>query len=64
MPNRFVALREDGKPTHLYDANRKKFREVIWGDFLKVKSELPDGWLEVDWAPRSPTQRRTLFIPK
>ena len=34
MPNRFVALREDGKPTHLYDANRKEFREVIRGDFL------------------------------
>lgn len=64
MVNRFVALRQDGKPTHLYDESRKKFREVIWGDFLKVKRELADGWLEIDWAPRSPTQRRTLYIPK
>lgn len=63
MDHRFVALRADGKKTYLYTADRKKFREVIWGDFLRVTQALADGWLEVDWAARSPTQRRTLYIP-
>lgn len=64
MADRFVASREDGKPTFLHTLDRKKFRQVIWGDFLRVRGETADGWLEVDWAWRSPTQRRTLYIPK
>lgn len=64
MGHRFVALRKDGKKTFLYDAARKKVREVIWGDYLKVKRERDDGWLEIDWAARSPTKRRTLYIPE
>lgn len=64
MEHRFVALRRDGKPTHLRTADGKKFRQVIWGDFLKVIREVEGGLLEVDWAARSPTQRRTLYIAK
>lgn len=64
MAHRFVNLRADGSPVHLHDENRKKFREVIWGDYLKVKKDLGDGWLEIDWAARSPTKRRTLYIRK
>lgn len=64
MGHRFVALPEDGRRTFLYDEARKKFREVLWGDYLKVAGELPDGWLAIDWAARSPTKRRTLYIPK
>lgn len=64
MTHRFVALRADGKPSYLYQANRKtRARQVIWGDHLTISRDMGDGWLEVDWAPRSPTQRRTLYIP-
>ncbi|MET3493171.1 ComEC/Rec2 family competence protein [Variovorax boronicumulans] len=63
MAHRFVSLRTDGSPIHLYEEDRKKkFREVIWGDYLKVKSNPGDGWLQIDWAARSPTKRRTLYI--
>jgi len=64
MAHRFVALRDDGKKTYLYTEDGKKFREVIWGDYLTVKQELPDGRLEIDWAARSPAKRRTLYIPR
>ena len=64
MAHRFVALREDGKRIFLHDQARRKVREVLWGDYLKVTRELQDGWLEIDWAARSATKRRTLFIPK
>ncbi|WP_431111610.1 hypothetical protein [Variovorax paradoxus] len=45
--HRFVSLRPDGSPVHLFDDKKKKIREVIWGDFLKVKKDLGDGWLEI-----------------
>ena len=65
MAHRFVALRADGKKTYLYKQDRKsKVRQVLWGDFLTVKNELADGWLEIDWAPKSPTKRQTLYIKK
>ena len=64
MAHRFVGLRADGRKTWLFEADRqKKAREVLWGDYLTVKQELADGWLEIDWAPKSPTKRRTLYIP-
>lgn len=64
MAHRFVGLRNDGKKTWLFEADRKqKVREVLWGDYLTVKQELAGGWLEIDWAPKSPTKRRTLYIP-
>lgn len=63
MAHRFVALREDGKSTYLYDDTGKKVRQVLWGDYLKVRRELADGRLEIDWAAKSPTKRRTLYIP-
>lgn len=64
MAHRFVALRDDGKSTYLYDDTGKKVRQVLWGDYLKVKRELADGRLEIDWAARSPTKRKTLYIPR
>lgn len=64
MDHRYVALREDGKSTYLYTEDGKKFRQVMWGDFLRVKREMPDGRLEIDWAPKSPSKRRTLYIDK
>ena len=64
MAHRFVNLRADGSPVHLCEDKKKKFREVIWGDDLRVRKDLGDGWLETDWAVRSPTKRRTLYIRK
>jgi hypothetical protein len=64
MAHAYVRLKEDGKKSYLYDEERRKFREVLWGDYLKVKRVLDDGWLEIDWAARSPSRRRTLYIPK
>lgn len=49
----------------LFEADRKtKVRHVLWGDFLDVESEEPDGWLKVVWAKKDPEKRRDLFIPK
>jgi beta-lactamase superfamily II metal-dependent hydrolase len=60
--HRFAAL---GEKIYLYDADRKKkVRQVLWGDWLNVESEEPDGWLKVVWAPLDPAKRRELFIPK
>ncbi len=65
MAHRFVGLREDGKRTYLYAQDRThRVRQVLWGDYLEVIGELDDGWLEIDWAKRSPTKRTTLYIPK
>jgi beta-lactamase superfamily II metal-dependent hydrolase len=63
MAHRFVALRDDGKKTYLYGQNRTtRVREVLWGDYLHVTDELNDGWIEIDWARKSPTKRQTLYI--
>ena len=65
MPHRFVGPSADGKRTYLYEQDRStRVREVIWGDFLRITADRADGWLEVDWAAKSPKQRRTLYIPK
>lgn len=62
MTTRFVGL---GRDIFLYEADRKKkVRQVLWGDFLDVESEEPDGWLKVIWARRDPAKKRELFIPK
>lgn len=62
MATRFVGL---GRNIFLYEADRKKkVRQVLWGDFLDVESEEPDGWLKVVWARRDPAKKRELFIPK
>lgn len=65
MANRFVGLGKDGRKIFLFEADRKtKVRQVIWGDFLDIESEEPDGWLKVVWARKNLARRRELFIPK
>lgn len=65
MANRFVGLGKDGQKIFLFEADRTtKVRQVLWGDFLNVESEEPDGWLKVVWSPKDPVKRRELFIPK
>lgn len=68
MDHRFVGLPKDARgktaKTYLYAANRKtRKRQVLWGDWLTVTADLPDGWLEVLWGPTG-SQPETLYIPK
>ena len=68
MDHRFVGLPKDARGktarTYLYAANRKtRKRQVLWGDWLTVAADLPDGWLEVLWGPTG-SQPETLYIPK
>lgn len=65
MAHCFVALPEDGRNTYLFKSDKKKkFRQVLWGDFLKIDGEEPGGWLRIIWAPKDPTKRETVFIKK
>jgi beta-lactamase superfamily II metal-dependent hydrolase len=65
MAHSFVAFRDDGGKTYLYKADKKKkFRQVLWGDFLKIDGEEPGGWLRIIWAPNDPEKRETVYIRK
>lgn len=62
MATRFVGL---GRNIFLFEADRTtRVRQVLWGDFLDVESDLGDGWLKVVWARNDPLKRRELFIPR
>ncbi len=68
MAHCFVGLPKDDKgktvKTYLYKANRTtKFRQVLWGDWLSVEGEEPDGWLRIKWGPNSDSPQ-TVFIPE
>jgi len=68
MNHCFVALPRTARgkivKTYLYKDNRKtKVRQVLWGDWLNVDGEEPDGWLRIIWGPQS-DDPQTLFIPK
>ena len=67
MAHCFVALAENEKgkrvKTYLYKENRTtKVRQVLWGDWLNVDGDEPDGWKRIKWAPNSDNPE-TLFIP-
>ena len=63
MSHVFVNLGDPGERRFLFEADRSsKAREVLWGDWLKVDGEEPDGWLRILWSPRK--NPRTLFIPR
>lgn len=68
MEHRFVGLPLDRSgrrvKTYLYAEDRKKkVVEVLWGDWLTIAGEEPDGWLRVAWGSSGPSPK-TLFIPK
>ncbi|TDH38047.1 MBL fold metallo-hydrolase [Pseudohoeflea suaedae] len=60
-----LPLDDDGKAikTYLRSASGKKVRQVLWGDWLNVDGEEPDGRLRIIWAPKGP-KPQTLYIPK
>lgn len=66
MAHRFVGWPADGSKTYLYsakDTKSKKFRQVLWGDFLSIEDD--DGvWLTVIWARNDPAKRKQVFIQK
>lgn len=55
MDVRWAALGDGGRPVYLYEKDRTtKFRQVLWGDYLRIEDEVSGGWLKVIWAPNSP----------
>ncbi|MGY4396465.1 beta-lactamase superfamily II metal-dependent hydrolase [Sphingomonas sp. UYAg733] len=63
MSNVYAGLGDAGRKLYLYKADRKtKVRQILWGDWLTVEGEEPDGWLRIQWSPKSNPQ--TLYIPK
>lgn len=63
MANVYAGLGAAGRKLYLYQADRKtKVRQILWGDWLTVAGEEPDGWLRITWSPKSKPQ--TLYIPK
>ena len=55
MDVRWAALGDRGRPVYLYEKDRTtKFRQVLWGDYLRIEGEVAGGWLKVKWAPNSP----------
>lgn len=64
MAHVYAGLGEAGRKLYLRRADRKtKARQVLWGDWLSVEGEEPDGWLRIRWAPKSSTAE-TLYIHK
>jgi hypothetical protein len=72
MAHAFVKLLKDApyEKAFLYDSNGKKFRQVLWGDWLTLAedADVPAGkartadWQWVRWAWRDETKRRLLKI--
>jgi beta-lactamase superfamily II metal-dependent hydrolase len=68
MVHKFVGLGDPGEKIYLYKTKDKIFRQVLWGDWLKIDEshpddEMGDGWLPVLWAPNSKNPQR-VFIPE
>jgi beta-lactamase superfamily II metal-dependent hydrolase len=67
MAHCFVGLPLDNRgrsiKTYLHKANGDKAREVLWGDWLSVDGEEPDGRLRIIWGPES-EKPETFYIPK
>lgn len=66
MKHLFVALPKAGKPVHLFDMNGKKFRQVLWGDWLTIDDN-DDGqsqWVAVRWAWNNPEKAKELKIER
>lgn len=63
MAHVYAGLGHDGRKIFLYAADRKtKVRQVLWGDWLSLDGEEPDGWLRIKWSPNANPQ--ILYIPK
>jgi beta-lactamase superfamily II metal-dependent hydrolase len=68
MAHCFVDLPKNNKDkivkTYLFKENRStKARQVLWGDWLSIKRDMGDGWLEIEWGPNS-DDPELLYIPK
>lgn len=66
MAHLFVDLPAAGAAVYLFDAQGKKFRQVLWGDWLTIADD-DDGqsqWVKVLWAWNSPEKRKELKIER
>jgi beta-lactamase superfamily II metal-dependent hydrolase len=66
MAHLFVDLPLAGAPVYLLDAAGKKFRQVLWGDWLTIDDD-DDGqsaFVKVRWAWNSPEKRQELKIER
>ncbi len=68
MAHLFVALPEKHGAVHLFDSAGKKFRQVLWGDWLTI-DDADDGvsqWVKVRWAwnDPDPAKRKDLKIER
>lgn len=64
MAHLFVALPKNQEPVILFEANGKKFRQVLWGDWLTI-DDTDDGqseWVTVQWASQDPAKHKELKI--
>jgi len=55
VAHKFVGLGKDGKKIYLYNRDKEKVRQVLWGDWLLIDEDrLNDGmgaeWLPVKWG--------------
>jgi len=55
MTHKFVGLGKDGEKIYLYNRDKKRVRQVLWGDWLLIdENRLNDGmgagWLPVKWG--------------
>ena len=66
MKSCFVKLGAEGKKIFFYkDKQLKyKFKQVLWGDQLRVVEENANGLLKVNWAPNSKDKKCTVYIQK
>jgi beta-lactamase superfamily II metal-dependent hydrolase len=63
----FVELPQDYKPVQLIDSAGKNFRQVLWGDWLRIKegADAPNSkWLTVLWAWNDPDKKKELRIER
>lgn len=65
MNHTFVGLPDDYEHVFLYDEDGKKFRQVLWGDWLWIDDTRPNNdpdWVPIVWAPRNPEKRKALKV--
>lgn len=67
MDHCFVGLPSEYDDVFLYDANGKKHRQVLWGDWLWIDDSLADNdpqWRHIVWSPNDPAKRKQLKIKR
>lgn len=68
MAHLFVDLPADNKPVYLFDASGKKYRQVLWGDWLEIDpaddGSSPMVAVRWSWNDPDPAKRKLLTIER